>query len=653
MKKTVLSFILILLFQLIFAAWSDDAAVNNVVCNLTGEQAIPKTAVCQDGSFYIAWFSNDSGNYDVRAQYFDYDGNEQWETNGILVSDHSQMSWLTQWDICCDPAGNLILAFQDTRYYENPDIMVYKIAPDGSFSWGDDGIAITNADISYMVPTVAATTENNVVVAWITEDGIGLQGISADGTIVSDPFIDMVDDSFTYNHPQLVPSDNDCVIMKYFKDTGPYYSPTRHIYAMKYDSSLEEVWDEEAVISTQGGVSAWTQQLSISPDEEGGFGIAWNDDRDSDNMSEVFAQWVFSDGTTAYPDGGVAVSTSATTVGYYPQAVVDPVEARLTVFWNEMDGDQNMRGLTGQKLNQSGSRLWGETGVTLISLGSDNPYPFGVQGALTDAMTQNSILFYTIDAPAANTDYIMAMCIDPDGSQVWLDGSVYVCQTANDIVHPVVANTNQQYIFATWEDSRNGSADIYAQNISFDGELGPVVSPTGIAGTVTLDGGDGSVEDVAIVIDNDIYHPDVNGYFYILLDPGAYTIAFELEHYDTVLLADVVVSEGEINDAVDVTLEYIQSSGELDIPPAEFGLDIYPNPFNPVTNIAWSIPEAGDVRIDVFDIKGRRVASTTKYNLPAGEGSYTLNAEGFGSGIFFIKIQSGSNSTVRKAVLLK
>ena len=422
MKKTVLSIVLIFLIHMVFAAWSDDATVNNVVCNLGGEQAIPKTAVCQDGTFYIAWFSNDSGNYDVRAQYYDYSGNEQWAPNGMLISDHTQMTWLTQWDICCDSQNNLILSFQDIRNHDNPDIFVYKIGPDGTFIWGDDGIAITDDDASNMVPTVAATSADNIIVAWITEVGIGMQKLSPGGGIAVTPYFELINASVTFNHPQIVPVENDTFILKYYKDTGPVWSPTRHLHAMKFSGAFEAEWDNECNISTQGGISAWTQHLSISPDNEGGFAICWNDDRDSDNMSEVYVQWVHGDGSTSYDDGGVIASVNDFTQGFYPFVVANPADDNVMVFWNEMDGDQNNRGLSGQKFDQSGNRLWTEHGANLMTMGGDNPYPFGAQPITNDAMTLEVMLFYTINAPSPNTDYMKAMRINADGELVWLNG---------------------------------------------------------------------------------------------------------------------------------------------------------------------------------------------------------------------------------------
>jgi len=113
--KRFLLLALLLAATLCYAQWSDDPLVNNAICTLTGEQNMPKVTTCSDGSVYIAWFSNDTGNYNVRLQRLSYDGTPQWADNGILVSDHDQMTWLTQWQITTDMNDNCILVFQDIR----------------------------------------------------------------------------------------------------------------------------------------------------------------------------------------------------------------------------------------------------------------------------------------------------------------------------------------------------------------------------------------------------------------------------------------------------------------------------------------------------------------------------------------------------------
>ncbi len=72
------------------------------------------------------------------------------------------------------------------------------------------------------------------------------------------------------------------------------------------------------------------------------------------------------------------------------------------------------------------------------------------------------------------------MRIDSDGNYVWEDEKIDMCTVQSEKVH-TVANSfyNNQWI-ASWEDSRNGGKDIYAQNIQLDGNLGPITVPTGL-----------------------------------------------------------------------------------------------------------------------------------------------------------------------------
>ena len=116
---SALLLILVSLFSLSpfvsFSQWSTDPAVNNPINTLSGEQAIPKIATCPNGDTYIAFFSNESGNYNVRMQRLNAQGVPQWETDGILVSDNPQDTWLTDWDITADNANHAILVFPDIR----------------------------------------------------------------------------------------------------------------------------------------------------------------------------------------------------------------------------------------------------------------------------------------------------------------------------------------------------------------------------------------------------------------------------------------------------------------------------------------------------------------------------------------------------------
>ena len=133
MKKILsfLSFSLLIPF-IALSQWSTDPSVNNPINTLSGEQAIPKIATCSNGDTYIASFSNESGNYNVRMQRLNAQGVAQWITDGILISDNPQDSWLTDWDMTADNANHAILVFPDIRN-GGANVVAYRISPAGSF----------------------------------------------------------------------------------------------------------------------------------------------------------------------------------------------------------------------------------------------------------------------------------------------------------------------------------------------------------------------------------------------------------------------------------------------------------------------------------------------------------------------------------------
>jgi len=88
-------------------------------------------------------------------------------------------------------------------------------------------------------------------------------------------------------------------------------------------------------------------------------------------------------------------------------------------------------------------------------------------------------------------------------------------------------------------------------------------------------------------------------------------------------------------------------------------LSVYPNPFNPVTNIAFSIPNDTFVECAVYNIKGQRVKTLTSQYMKGGNHILSWNGvdtagRAVGSGIYFVAISpQGQNRLVKKVTLLK
>ena len=99
------------------------------------------------------------------------------------------------------------------------------------------------------------------------------------------------------------------------------------------------------------------------------------------------------------------------------------------------------------------------------------------------------------------------------------------------------------------------------------------------------------------------------------------------------------------DDEPDLSVEVLPTNYALHPP--------FPNPFNPETTITFGLPEAGNVRVTVFDILGREVMIIADEYYPAGYHSLRWNASNQSTGIYFIKFSASKNQQVRKVLLLK
>ena len=90
------------------------------------------------------------------------------------------------------------------------------------------------------------------------------------------------------------------------------------------------------------------------------------------------------------------------------------------------------------------------------------------------------------------------------------------------------------------------------------------------------------------------------------------------------------------------------------IMPTEYEVsDIYPNPFNPVTNIHFSLPVDTKISVEVYDVLGRIVETLSDDEYSAGNHSILWNASAQPSGLYFIKISNEDFNNYQKIMLMK
>jgi flagellar hook assembly protein FlgD len=93
--------------------------------------------------------------------------------------------------------------------------------------------------------------------------------------------------------------------------------------------------------------------------------------------------------------------------------------------------------------------------------------------------------------------------------------------------------------------------------------------------------------------------------------------------------------------------------------PEQFALiQNFPNPFNPVTNISYQLPEASEVTVSVYNMMGQKIAELVSGHVPAGYHSVVwdsrnLQGEAVSSGVYLYTITAGDFYAMKKMVLMK
>ena len=88
--------------------------------------------------------------------------------------------------------------------------------------------------------------------------------------------------------------------------------------------------------------------------------------------------------------------------------------------------------------------------------------------------------------------------------------------------------------------------------------------------------------------------------------------------------------------------------------PEQFALSAaYPNPFNPSTSVDLSLNQSGHVNVKVYNVVGQVVTTLASGYMNAGYHTLTWDASSMASGMYFVRVEAGTNVAVQKLMLMK
>ena len=115
---------------------------------------------------------------------------------------------------------------------------------------------------------------------------------------------------------------------------------------------------------------------------------------------------------------------------------------------------------------------------------------------------------------------------------------------------------------------------------------------------------------------------------------------------------NVNIKSGEEITISNANINKLMVSGNLI--PDKFALEQnYPNPFNPSTTIEFSIPEAANVSLTIYNMLGQKVAELVNGKLEAGRYNYQWNAKNVATGMYIYELRTEKFVSIKKMLLLK
>jgi hypothetical protein len=483
-----------------YAQWSPDPAENTMVRDTIGLIVVPHVATAGGGDTYISWYSaTEELRFDVCMQHFDSQGNKLWGENGLVLSAHETDTWVTDYSLAVDHEGCAVLATQDRRDAGFSNGFAYRIAPDGQMKWGEDGIRLTDDSDFNPWPSVLITPEDQFIflnthesLDTTQQSRLGLQKVDKQGMLLwGENFIE--NENLDYYFPRMLLTEQGNIMVSWLAvsndpDTVLGQVNYLHVYLQKFDSEGQSLWPEPVRVDT-GNImvygSLYTLPWLANNGNDGAY-IMWQSFWQEEPT--VMVNQVSSGGQVLWDQGGIQAELTAENTSSSPSMCYSPEDDHLYVFFSYYRYDainfSDCWAVGGQKFANDGTRLWGDSAKIVVpflcSTDSSNIFITARQSGDGEICIFHWKEYLLVNGPDTSLQTeLYASLVDQSGNLSWDPGHVFLSNAWGYKMHFDAGELNNNQWITSWEDYRSelilpGASGIYAQNITVDGNLGPV-----------------------------------------------------------------------------------------------------------------------------------------------------------------------------------
>ncbi len=642
----------------------------------------------------IAYFEDGPTSCYIYVQRMDFNGNRVWGNIGYPTDSPNVKTGLTLAE-GMNP-GESLVGWEEDGGANGWDLHIQRLYDDGTNSWSGSSMDLSTSPDDQEDLHLACTGNGEVVSVWQDHNGstpvvhYQLQQINGTRHWGSSGY-ELPGQYDTQISPRLARDTDGNVYIAYLDQTGT----TAGRVALVFTSSFGDLSNSMTLVRNEYDVFNY---LAIAADDPGSCYVAWNGGNFSDNFT---LHHVDIQGRSLWPeDTGAFAITSLAYQNGREEMSLHAFQGEVIAAWNGHSSLTEYRAVRAQKIDHNGFMGDNDFAVTAAV---DRPNDQGGEVTLTwdasplDVPAFNAVANYSLwikpmakstglvarglPAAASYSDKELGAYLDLPEAQVaglksagWtfaglvpaMNSASYsaLCPTYGDSTAAGITYTAFQVVAHHQDNGIYWSTDGTFQGYSVD-NLAPGaplnLAGSADAGSVTLDWLASGQHDEDLA-QYRVYRGVSSGF---ALDAGSLvgsTVETGFQDaaqagtvYYRVTAVDAHGNEGQPSAEIMVTSSV---SGVGDTPAVFAHLGNYPNPFNPMTRISFSLSHDGPVRVQVFDTAGRLVRTLIDGVMTRGAHQVQWNGTDAGgravpSGIYFSRIQDQGQTLTRRMTLVR
>ncbi len=465
-------------------AWSPVGP--SVLASGTNDQVQPKMSAGSNGDFFMSWFDNATGGYDVRVNHYDASGLPTWGPNGVLVADRGFSSTVDYYSSAVS-GGKFAVAYNDDRTGVDR-ISASLVDATGTILWtstlGTSGVYVANPKVR------EDSFDGSIYVSWYEGTASKLQRLNPlTGVAIWATPVAIQDGTAQTTNADLWPAADATggVMLSCVRQVG--FTGAKTLKAWRVSPAGVLGWT--AASTTPATVfSTGSLQIGNYPACQAipgvGYAFCWY----TSSPLQVSVQFLDMQGVAKFGASGATVASTTTLERVSPRMAVDAAANRIYAVWAERTPSTSNYGVSVQAfaLSGSGARLWGESGLSVSPIATQYSTDFTAATAGSGGAT-----FAWQTSSAFGQDSVYSQRVSADGVAQWaLAARVDGASDKGMMVNMRQANAS---VFA-WPTGATGATDIAAQRVGDDASVGGNPSSPGDAN------GDGIVNgaDLAAVL---------------------------------------------------------------------------------------------------------------------------------------------------------